>query len=289
VSRPDDVPVEMTRSGIDDAAAERLLRGSAAAGHEPLGLLVSQLRSMSSAAPQPSAALAAVLRNGFTPAASAAAPAVPEGSRWGRRVAGLAGMSLAVKVLVGTGVALAAVGTAAGAGMLPDPVRDRVGSVVRTLTPFELDSTNPTPTPTPSTPVHPVPAQPTPPALPTPAPMEAPVRGTAPQELPTAAPATGGPRPVPAPVAPGADRRPASPQAEQRPQQPTEAPARPASPRPSPQSGSPERERPGSAPTAGAAPRSAPPEAPQAPEPVETPDQPESPAVDAPAAGGPRR
>lgn len=268
MSRPDDVPVEMTRHEIDDAAAEHLLRGSAAAGQEPLVLLLSQLRSMSSQAPQPSAALAAILRDGFTPEPSAAAPPVPEGSRWGRRFAAVAGMSLTVKVLAGTGVAVAAVGTAAGAGVLPEPVRDGVNSVVRTLTPFEIDSTGPAPTP--SSPTRPAPVQPAPAVQPTPRPSRRPRRWTLrpaapPRRSCRPAPGTGGPRPVPAPVAPGADRRPASPQAEQRPQQRSEAPGRPASPRPSPQGGSPGRERP------------------------EAPEAPESPAADARASSSPRR
>lgn len=248
MKRSDDVPGEMTRHEMDDAAAERLLRGSAAAGQEPLGLLLSQLRAMGTVAPEPSAALAAMLRDGIPPAA-AVAPPVLEAARRRRRVAAVAGMSLAVKLLAGTGVAVAAVGTAAGAGVLPEPVRDGVSSVVRTLTPFDPDGGEQAPRPAGPAPVQP--ARPT---------------------LPTAAP-------VPAPAAPGVDRRPASPQAEQRPQQSPQQragrPSRPAQPEAPPRGAGSPGERPGPATPAEAGPRRA--------------DLPRNPAADARAAGSPRR
>lgn len=246
----DDAPAEMTPHEIDDAAAERLLRGAAASDQEPLTALLAQMRSMSAQVPEPSPALAALLHDGFTPGASSAtAPAAPvQGSRWGRRLATAAGLSLGMKVLAGTGVALAAVGTAAGAGVLPDPVSDRVGSIVRTLTPFggEQDREPATTVPARPAPVSPTATTPT---LPSPAPMEQPARGTAPQVPPTLPPSAGS-RPTPAPQ-PGASR----PQERPTPPAPSEQRAPQSSARPESAPAQSRGGRSSTAPTSGETPR----------------------------------
>lgn len=245
MSRPDDVPSEMTSHEMDDATAERLLRGSAApeqADLEPLGLLLSEVRALGLHAPEPSPALAALLRDGFTPAAAAPSPA-PAAVSWRRRLGALAGASLGAKVLLGAGVAVAAVGSAAGAGVLPEAVEDRLRDVFSAVTPFQTqpgDRVDPLPVPA-SPSATPSRATPT---LPTPAPLSSPARGTAPSAVPAATPTPQPPlRPLPEPAASQAEeRRPSSPGAarpSQRPsdrpqQRPTAPPSRAASPEGSP-------------------------------------------------------
>lgn len=50
----------------------------------------------------------------------------------------VAGLSIAGKVMFGTGVAAAAVGGVAAAGALPAPAQEAAAAVVRTVTPFEI-------------------------------------------------------------------------------------------------------------------------------------------------------
>lgn len=150
MSSEDDVPAEMTtprRPALDDAAAERLLRGHALEGDESLSALVGALHDAADAPVTPRGELAALLSEGFDPATISAAPDVPvwapaAGRRGLLRHPGvrLAGLSVAAKVLLGGGVAVAGVGTAAGLGTLPAPVQDRVAAVVGALTPFEVPS-----------------------------------------------------------------------------------------------------------------------------------------------------
>jgi hypothetical protein len=202
---------------MDDATAERLLRGAAPADRpelEPLALLLSQVHELGSSAPAPTPALAALLQDGFVPGAAATSrlPVPPRASRRSR-LAAVAGLSLGLKVLTGTGVALAGVTTAAGAGVLPDAVQDRISGVVRTLTPFDLDPAPVSPAERPeqaTTPAseppasqEPVRTEPTPPA---PAPTIEPPRATPAQE-----PAAPAPQRAATPPAPGSQQAPERP------------------------------------------------------------------------------
>jgi hypothetical protein len=201
---------------MDDATAERLLRGAAPDDRpelEPLALLLSQVHELGSSAPAPTPALAALLQDGFVPGTAAATllPVAPRARR--SRLAAVAGLSLGLKVLTGTGVALAGVTTAAGAGVLPDAVQDRISGVVRTLTPFDLDPApvspaerpEPATTPTSAPPAGQEPVR-TEPTLPAPAPTIVPPRATPAQE--TAAPA---PQQAATPPAPGSQPSPERP------------------------------------------------------------------------------
>jgi hypothetical protein len=195
---------------MDDATAERLLRGAAPADRpelEPLALLLSQVHELGSSAPAPTPALAALLQDGFVPAAAAAThlPVAPRPARHSR-LAALAGLSLGLKVLTGTGVALAGVTTAAGAGVLPDVVQERISGVVRTLTPFDLDPApvSPGERPEPATSPTSAPADdqetgPTGQTPPAPAPAIEPPRATPAQEPAAPAPQQAATPPAPAP------------------------------------------------------------------------------------------
>jgi hypothetical protein len=152
VTLPDDDPADMTRPDrpLDDAAAERLLRGAPVDDRpelDPLRRLVQAVGRLDDATPEPRGALAALLFEGFSPEAPPTpAPDVPHWAGTararrtitGRRVGGVAGLSLAAKVLLGSGVAVAGVTSAAGAGALPPRVQDRVAVVVEALTPFQV-------------------------------------------------------------------------------------------------------------------------------------------------------
>lgn len=213
---------------LSDADAARLLHGTPAEDRPDLAgaaTFAAALRSTSQEPPAPSAALATLLAQGFDPATVTPAVDAPAGSR--RRTLGyglirLAGASLAVKVATGGGVALAAVATAGTAGVLPDPVQDRVDSVLEAVTPFDRGAGNPQ-----------APERPTV----TPSPAATPSGGpdTRPTELPT-----GRPTDLPSPARPAGppSTRPAPPvppKASPASQRPTENPAQSrASARPSP-------------------------------------------------------
>jgi hypothetical protein len=101
-----------------------------------LGGFVADLRRLAEEpAPTPSPALAAVL--------AGRGPVVDELAERRRRrhmapVRTVAGLSLAAKVTLGVGIAVAATSGAAAAGVLPGPVQDTVAEVVSLATPFEL-------------------------------------------------------------------------------------------------------------------------------------------------------
>lgn len=259
-----DVPDEMTPDEIDDAIAERLLRGQVPGDRsdlQGLSLLLSEVRDLAAEPSTPSASLAALLRDGFVAAPAAAAVAARPSLR--RRLAAVAGLSLAGKVLAGTGVAMAAVTTAAGAGVLPQAVEDGVGSVVRVLTPFDVapepgqPGLRPVPVPSATrttTPVLPAEAS----QVPSPAPRPEQVATQRPAGPPAGVPAQATQRPTQAPVpTPAQERRPtATPGPQERPSggarpttRPTAAPAMTPQARPS------ERGGPGGRPDQGAAER----------------------------------
>jgi hypothetical protein len=208
------------RAGLlSDADVAALLRGTAHPDRPDLAGLAafaSEMRALAEQFPAPSPALAALLSQGFDPAAvstEAAAPVSVAPSRPAARglLVRLAGASLLVKVAAGTGVAVAATAAAASSGVLPDAVQDRVTSVLDAVTPDDSSES-------PEVPL--VPAASTPPTTPSGAPSRAPAEPPAvvPAPRPSALPSTD-----PAEVV--ASPRPADRAATQRPEQ---APSRPA-------------------------------------------------------------
>ena len=121
----DDSGVTPFRRPLDDDAVEALLSGRAVTGEQALGDALSVLRS-SVERVDPSAALAAMLASGVSPAAPAGVRPVVPGRRWALRSA----------------VALAAVSAsllgAASANALPGPLQRAVDALVETVTPLEL-------------------------------------------------------------------------------------------------------------------------------------------------------
>jgi hypothetical protein len=242
---------------LSDADVAALLRGSAHSDRPDLvGLaaFTSEVRALAEQSPAPSPALAALLSQGFGPAAAsteAAAPVSVTPSRPAARglLVRLAGASLLVKLAAGTGVAVAATAAAASSGVLPEAVQDRVTSVLDAVTPD--DSSDP-----PAVPVVPADSPPT-------APRSTPPR--APAEPPAVVPA---PRPSAVPSAEAGTRlaspRPTGRAATQPPEQAPSRPAesgRAASVRPSP----PAPPTPPAGPPPGTAPR---PESSQPPSPT---------------------
>lgn len=198
---PGDAPDEMTSSqDMDDARAERILlrRGAGArVDHDPASAFVAAIADLGKLTPAPTGALAALLADGFEPeSGTATAPADrPPGRRgW------LVDLPLRVRVLAGAGVALVSLATAATAGVLPDPLQERVEGVLEAVTPFEFPSvTEPATPPTTRTPDE---SDKTPdteaPVLPDPGPPPAPAGPPAPAD-PPAPPAVPAPVPVPVP------------------------------------------------------------------------------------------
>ncbi|MBW3639969.1 MAG: hypothetical protein KY451_09000 [Actinobacteria bacterium] len=189
---------------MDDARAERILlrRGAGASvDHDPASAFVAAIADLGKQTPAPTGALAALLADGFEPetgTATAPADRLPGRRGW------LADLPLRVKVLAGAGVALVSLATAATAGVLPDPLQERVEGVLEAVTPFEFPSvTDPaTPTRTPdegdTTPDTEAPVLPDPGPPPAPAGPPAPADPPAPAEQP-APPAVPAPVPVPVP------------------------------------------------------------------------------------------
>ncbi len=125
---------------MDDDRAERLLsrRGRTSAGaHDPAGAFVAAVADLGCAEPVPTGALAALLADGFVPAAGRVSTPVEQSP--GRR-SWLADLPLRARVLAASGVALIGLATAATAGVLPGPVQEGVGGVLEAVTPFDFPS-----------------------------------------------------------------------------------------------------------------------------------------------------
>lgn len=135
---------DVTRE-FDDRTADALLGGRAVDGEPELTAFVADLNALAQVAPTPSPALAAMLEDGFTPAAvPAPAPAV-------RRRA-LVSSSWARGALVGA-LALTGMVSAAAANLLPGPAQNAVSDVVGWVTPVDLpraDEHVPAPAPSPT-------------------------------------------------------------------------------------------------------------------------------------------
>ena len=146
----DDLQGDMTPAphALDDPTVERLLHRASLDGSavpadlpaelEPVARVLAAVADLGDVPVQPRGALADLLADGFAPA-PAAAPAVPLRSRLARLrrpAARLAGVGLVAQVLTGTGVAVASVTAAAGAGVLPASLQQPVGQVLNVVTPF---------------------------------------------------------------------------------------------------------------------------------------------------------
>lgn len=234
MSTPDDaqyvrISPRLRRSpALSDADVARLLRGQPLDGPSDVSgaaTFTAALRSLPQEPATPNPALTQLLADGFAPGTVTPAPrSAPRPVR--SALVRVAGASLLVKVLTGTGVAVAAVVTAATTGVLPGPVEGGISGILDAVTPSGRGPANAPPAPADLP--RPVP-QPTE-SVPAAAPLEP---STAPAPRPTAVP---GPRAtaVPPPARPGS---PASTRPEQAPAQnarPSEAPGQPPAARPSP-------------------------------------------------------
>jgi hypothetical protein len=135
---------------------ELLVTGQPVPGNDELAAFVAALRRVADApAPTPTPALSAVLRDGLAPASSRTL--VDAGEHWSlrprvRRLARyVAGLSLAAKIVLGAGVAVAAVTGAAGIDAVPAVVRVPASMIVSAV--VDLFTTGPT------TPVRPAPGE----------------------------------------------------------------------------------------------------------------------------------
>jgi hypothetical protein len=145
VTGSSDVPEDMTPAlpPLDDTTVERLLRRAGVDAVDPADELAPVARFLAAVADLGDTrvvargALAELLAGGFAPAHVPAQP-----PRTGRLralrgpVARLAGLSLVAQLLTGTGVAVASVTAAAGAGVLPASLQEPVGQVLNVVTPF---------------------------------------------------------------------------------------------------------------------------------------------------------
>lgn len=142
----------------EDVKADDLLAGRVTPGDEPLAAVLGRLRAMAEEpAPAPSPALAAVLRDGL-PAVLLDPPPATAGSR-SRVLRGLrwaAGLGVAGKILLGAGVAAAAVVGTATLPVVPDAVQAPVRTALTDLGhlfPGSAGGSAPVPSPSTSTPV----------------------------------------------------------------------------------------------------------------------------------------
>lgn len=229
---------------------DRLLAGERVEGDVALVTLVAALRaSRTQPAPAPNATLSHLLQHGSALPAGSLAVGVraPARSR-ARALAGrFAALGLAAKVAVGTGVALAAVGTTAVTNQLPGPAQQAVegaaSRIADVLTggqpvPPSQPGTVPPELPSPAT----SPATPQPPAVVPPQPVQQPParRGAVPPQVPAPAAPERDAGTLPAgPVRPPAPA-PAPPVERPAPSPPEERPVQPAPPAERPVPGPPE-------------------------------------------------
>lgn len=116
-----------TSRALSEADAEALLSGRAVAEHEDLHEVVGLMKAVSAMpAPTPTAALAAVLHNGFDPLPVESPQSPSWLARW------------SVRIAVATAAAMTATLGAATANALPPPVQNAVADVVGALTPLQL-------------------------------------------------------------------------------------------------------------------------------------------------------
>lgn len=138
---PDDYVSEMIAlHQIDDATAEALLAGRTVTDElAPLAEVVRAYRRMADQPVRPSTELARQMATGlFTGSAEQYQPATGAGRGRRRRPSRTVARTVWVAVLGGAAAAVAGVGTAGFAGVLPDPAQERFETVVETVTPFEF-------------------------------------------------------------------------------------------------------------------------------------------------------
>lgn len=150
-----DIPVEMHRRDIGDAAIEAFFSGNGAGDELPpsLAAIADELRELAAGpVPEPTPQLAALLANGFSaeggdlpattaldvPGAMPGAAAPGKGKRRSRLAGFVAGLSAAAKAGLGAGVAMASVTAVGAAGALPGPVQNVVATGLEALTSFDL-------------------------------------------------------------------------------------------------------------------------------------------------------
>jgi hypothetical protein len=118
-----------------DVEVDELLAGRTVPGHEPLALVLGLVRAQADEpAPAPSPALASVLRDGL-PAAALDSPVHAAGAR-ARVLRGMrwaAGLGVAGKILLGAGIAAAAVAGTATLPVVPDSVQTPVRAALTDL------------------------------------------------------------------------------------------------------------------------------------------------------------
>jgi hypothetical protein len=220
---------------------DRLLAGEDVDGESALVGLLTVLRDSATTPPAPTGALVDLLRTGSTLTAGLPTVSAAGASAASRRTmaARLAAAGLLVKVALGTGVAVAAVGTAAATDVLPDSVQQAVDGAAATVADVlsgrgreaPVDDVRPddagrAPQERPDAPA--LPAQPAPPLGP-------PAAGPPQTASPAQPPAPGAAVPPRAPVDPvrpggGQQRPPAPAQPPAPPAQPPAPPAQPAQP-----------------------------------------------------------
>ena len=161
-----DVPGEMPgdtfldADALDDQVAEAILsgHGPAEAGFEPLTAFSNDVRTVADRAnPQPNAALASVLSTGFstekgdllvTAGSNVIGPATTQAAglpKWRNRTNMLpVGIfsGVVAKVVAGVVTGLVGVTGLGAAGALPGPAQDAVASVVNTVTPLNLPTSD---------------------------------------------------------------------------------------------------------------------------------------------------
>lgn len=150
-----DIPVEMHRRDIGDAAIEAFFSGNGAGDELPpsLAAIADELRGLAvGPVPDPTPQLAALLADGFSaeegdlpaaavlvaPGAMPGAAAPGKGTRRSRLAGFVAGLSAAAKAGLGAGVAMASVTAVGAAGALPGPVQNVVATGLEAVTPFDL-------------------------------------------------------------------------------------------------------------------------------------------------------
>lgn len=112
---------------LSEADADALLSGRATTGHDELREIIGLMRTASAVpAPPPTAALAAVLKDGFGPLPVESTPSASRWRRWNVRIT--AATTAAMLVTLG----------AATANALPAPIQTAVADVVGAVTPLEL-------------------------------------------------------------------------------------------------------------------------------------------------------
>ena len=143
-SSSDDKNVATTRTLLDDAAVEALLRGDCVPPElEPLAEVVDFVRAVASSPVQPSPLLAECMATGVFRAPESAAINRRRGAHASRKPSTvvrsrLARMSFRTKVAAGLAASLSGVSLATATGALPDAAEQRARTVIEQVTPIDF-------------------------------------------------------------------------------------------------------------------------------------------------------